>query len=237
MTVHDLRDVGSGALHRGQRIVDIRGRRERIQRAQLIPGEGLVESLRGDGERVLHVQVSHVGSVAVGDDEARVTAAGHGVLQLCGGAAEGQGDELVTGHHDVGDFLLGELEGALDHAGVILHGTFSGRGGHDGLQLAQGEGRGNLVLSFDLHEVQQAVGEVIEQSHDGCEDLGDTHQRRHNPESQASGGEGDGCVLGHHFAEDDVQVGHQDEGDAEGQHVDDRGRQANQVHGHLQQVV
>ena len=72
------------------------------------------------------MQVAHVGSVAVGNDEAGVAAACHGTFQFGGGAAEGQGDELIAGHHDFVDVLLGEFKGAFNHAGVVLHGAFRG---------------------------------------------------------------------------------------------------------------
>ena len=126
MLIHNLRDMGSATLHGGERIVNIGGRGERVQGTQLVPGEGLLEPLGGDGEGVLHVQVAHVGSVAVGNDEAGVAAACHGTFQFGGGAAEGQGDELIAGHHDFVDVLLGEFKGAFNHAGVVLHGAFRG---------------------------------------------------------------------------------------------------------------
>ena len=118
--------MGSAALHGGERIVNIGGRGERVQGAQLVPGEGLLEPLGGDGEGILHVQVAHVGSVAVGNDEAGVSAACHGTFQFGGGAAEGQGDEPIAGHHDFVDVLLGEFEGTFNHAGVVFHGAFRG---------------------------------------------------------------------------------------------------------------
>ena len=126
MLIHNLRDMGSTALHRGERVVNIGGRGERVQGTQLVPGEGLLEPFGGDSEGVLHVQVAHVGSVAVGNDEAGVAATCHGAFQFGGGAAEGQGDELIAGHHDFVDVLLGEFEGAFNHAGVIFHGAFRG---------------------------------------------------------------------------------------------------------------
>ena len=118
--------MGSAALHGGERIVNIGGRGERVQGTQLVPGEGLLEPLGGNGEGVLHVQVAHVGSVTVGNDESGVAATCHGAFQLGGGAAEGQGDELIAGHHDFVDVLLGEFEGAFNHAGVVFHSAFRG---------------------------------------------------------------------------------------------------------------
>ena len=50
-------------------------------------------------------------------------------------------------------------------------------------------------------------------------------------------GEGHCGVLGNHLAEDHVQVGDQNQSDAEGEHVHDCVGQADQVQGHLQHVV
>ena len=72
------------------------------------------------------MQVAHVSSVAVGNDEAGVAAACHGTFQLGWGTAEGQGDEFIAGHHDFVDVLLGEFESAFNHACVVFHCAFRG---------------------------------------------------------------------------------------------------------------
>ena len=131
----------------------------------------------------------------------------------------GQGKNIRTGHHDFADGDAVEFDGVVDHFLLRLGNLAElAAGGDDELEFV-GRVDGAAAAGFaGAEEPQdQAAGAAHEKKHGAGEGEERFHGRGH--------GEGDllgalqGESLGHEFAEEDVQVGDQAEGDDDGDAV------------------
>ena len=112
-------------------------------------------------------------------------------------------ERLADGQRTAEELILDVLDQAL---------LATGR--DDVGELAGGVALGDLVGSGDAHEVQQPVGQGVEDADGRAEDLqvDAVGQLEHHGRAL---GTGDGDVLGHHLAQDHVQEHHDDQAQRE----------------------
>ena len=132
--------------------------------------------------------------------------------------------------------MFGELQRSGDESGVVVHESVAGGFLHDRLHFFKGEGGGDLVLRLNPHQLQDVVRGPVKRRNDGLDQPPDEHQRRRQQQRRLVR-DGHGDVLGHHFAERDVQERHQQQGDGEGHNVRDLHRDAHRFQRHGQEVV
>ena len=126
---------------------------------------------------------------------------------------------VVRESHVDGDLagpLVGELERLGDQAvALLLDEALASRLADDVGHLLDREGRGDLVLGLDPEEADEGLRDPFHRLDDRAQGAGDEEERRHEHEGRALGA-GDGEVLGDHLADDDVQVGHDEQRQREG---------------------
>ena len=182
------------------------------------------------------MQVAGVAAVGVLDHEPGEAHAAHGPLEVVRRDPLGDGDDPLERHHHVPGPVVRELEGRVQHAGLVLQGARAGGLGHDRLHLLERVGGGHLVLRLDVQGVQHEVGRPVQRGHDRMQQLREPHERL-GQQHHGAVRERDGGVLGHHLAQGHVQEGDHQQREHEGGHVRRRGRDPEGGHRDDEQVV
>src|SRR5680860_1217708 len=208
LNVDDTSQVGSGELHGCQYVLDLiiglhGGQTPHSFDRHRLAALGVIGI-----QDVLEVQVAGDLAGGISDRKAGEPSFGHQPLDIVRSGAQRKGDQLAQRHRHVGGHPVTEFQNTPRHTvSISLDQTLAVALRDDEMDLLGGEGRRQLVLGLDAQSPDHRLRQPLHQPN---------HRAQHPGAGAFAAVHHQGCplragdreVLGHHLADDDVQINH-----------------------------